>query len=306
MLETAQLLQILAAEAEHLVSVSIFLPHESKSDLEQKLNNAFSSDNFSEAARAWNIERSHIVQDVIEQHFIFLGSKWVREYLREEVEDFLAQSCAAKLRKVCFVYFVRSLLLTDQQRINVGPYITPAMKPGDTSSVLAISWGKGDPQKDAISIVFLDEAGRMREHTKIDNLYDSDNLDEFVDLLKRRKPDVLVVGGFSMATLKLSQRVKEVLQGKDLQGQESSWQQTFEIPVIYIHDDVARIYQHSHRAAEEFGGLSSNAKYCVGLARYTQSPLNEFAALGRDITAITFEEDDQHLVSHIFLSIRVF
>ena len=93
--------------------------------------------------------------------------------------------------------------LTTEQRLNVAPYITPAMKAGDTSSVLAISWGKGDPQKDAISIVFLDEAGRMREHTKVDNLYDSDNVDEFIDLLKRRKPDVVVIGGFSMATLKL-------------------------------------------------------------------------------------------------------
>jgi len=100
MLESAQFLHILAAEAQHLVTVTISLPHESKSDLEQKLNNAFSSDNFSEAVRAWNIERSRVVHDVIEQHFVPLGSKWVREYLREEVEDFLAHSCAAKLRKV--------------------------------------------------------------------------------------------------------------------------------------------------------------------------------------------------------------
>lgn len=100
MLETAQFLHILAAEAEHLVTISIFLPNEPKAELEQKLNNAFSSDNFSEAARAWNVERSRVVQDVIEQHLVPLGAKWVREYLREEVEDFLAQSCAAKLRKV--------------------------------------------------------------------------------------------------------------------------------------------------------------------------------------------------------------
>lgn len=108
MLETAQFLHILAAEAEHLVVVSVFLPTEVRADLEQKLSNAFSSDNFSEAARAWNAERSRVVQDVVEQHLIPLGAKWVREYLREEVEDFLAQSCAAKLRKVrsfCFVMF---------------------------------------------------------------------------------------------------------------------------------------------------------------------------------------------------------
>jgi transcription elongation factor SPT6 len=180
------------------------------------------------------------------------------------------------------------------------------MKAGDTSSVLAVSWGKGDPQKDAISIVFLDEAGRMREHTKVDNLYDSDNVDEFIDLLKRRKPDVVVIGGFSMATLKLSQRVKEVVRGGNSQtfGQESSWGQVTDVPVIYVYDDVARIYQHSSRAAEEFSGLSSTAKYCIGLARYAQSPLNEFAALGRDITAITFEEDDQHLVSIVSIQLQ--
>ena len=37
-----------------------------------------------------------------------------------------------------------------------------------------MSWGKGDPKKDAITIVFIDEMGRMREHTKIDNLNDND------------------------------------------------------------------------------------------------------------------------------------
>jgi len=142
-------------------------------------------------------------------------------------------------------------------------------------------------------MVYLDATGQKREDTKIDNLYDQDNLDEFIDLLRRRDPGVIVIGGFSMATLKLIQRVKEILQGKHT---EQNWAQTFNIPVIYINDDVARIYQHSQRAASEYGGLSSVTKYCVGLARYVQSPLNEFVALGSDITAITFEEDDQHLV----------
>ena len=58
-------------------------------------------------------------------------------------------------------------------------------------------------------MVYLDQAGRMREYTKIDNLMDEESNDEFVDLIKRRQPDVIVVGGFSMATSKLSLRVKE-------------------------------------------------------------------------------------------------
>lgn len=180
------------------------------------------------------------------------------------------------------------------------------MVPGETASVLAVSWGKGDPHKDAITLVCVDEAGRLREHTKIDNLYDTEMVDEFVDLLKRRNPNVIVIGGFSVATLKLASLVKKTIGGPSAQPEEENgWGnpppttngQTFSIPVIYVHDHVARIYQHSKRAAAEFSALSPTAKYCVGLARYTQSPLNEYAALGVDITAIAFEEDYQHLVS---------
>lgn len=172
------------------------------------------------------------------------------------------------------------------------------MKVGETPSVLAVSWGKGDPQKDAISMVYLDQAGRMREYTKIDNLMDEESNDEFIDLIKRRQPDVIVVGGFSMATSKLSLRVKEkVNPGQTALPDEPQPPpgENLNIPVIYVYDDVARIYQHSHRADEEYPSLSQTAKYCVGLARYAQSPLNEFAAMGRDIVAIKFHED-QHLV----------
>jgi transcription elongation factor SPT6 len=180
------------------------------------------------------------------------------------------------------------------------------MAVGDVASVLAISWGKGDPQKDAITLVYLDEQGRMREHTKLDNLFDTETVDEFIDFIRRRKPSVIAIGGFSVATLKLSQVVKKLV-NPQLQTQpegEQGWgnptpapnRETFDIPVTYVYDDVARIYQHSKRAADEFGVLSPTARYCVGLARYLQSPLNEFAALGADITAIAFEDDDQHLV----------
>lgn len=175
---------------------------------------------------------------------------------------------------------------------------------GYTPSVLAISWGKGDPQKDAITMAMLDDMGRLREQVKVDNLFDQDYRDEFTDLLKRRRPDVIVIGGFSMATSKLSARVKAIVRGNpeedttaDYRPPETANDQAFDIPIIYVRDEVARIYQHSKRATDEFNALSPIVKYCVGLARYTQNPLNEYAALGSDITAITFEDEDQHLVS---------
>jgi transcription elongation factor SPT6 len=168
--------------------------------------------------------------------------------------------------------------------------------------VLAISWGKGVMHRDDITMVFLDEAGRLREHTKIPSFEAQESVDEFKDLMERRKPDVVVVGGFSMATAKLSQRVKQILNPDPT---PDSWGPSSKptTPVIYVFDEVARIYQHSKRAEEEFGSLSSIAKYCVGLARYAQSPLTEYAALGRDLTAISFDEEQQyqHLVSNYLI-----
>ena len=74
-----------------------------------------------------------------------------------------------------------------------------------------MSWGKGDPQKDVITIIYLDEGGRLREHTRLDNLVDEDNRKELRDILKRRRPDVITVGGFSIATAKLLLGVEQKL-----------------------------------------------------------------------------------------------
>ncbi|KAF4578811.1 Transcription elongation factor spt6 [Pleurotus pulmonarius] len=283
MLKSFQFLHMLKAEEQHLITISVTLPSDIKLAFERRLEDAFTSDGFSDTAKAWNAERTRIVREVIDQHLLPAAVKWTREYIREEVEEYLARQCGEALRA----------------RVNVAPFRSPEMKVGETPSVLAVSWGKGDPQKDAISMVYLDQAGRMREYTKIDNLMDEESNDEFVDLIKRRQPDVIVVGGFSMATSKLSLRVKEkVNPGQTALPDEPQPPpgENLNIPVIYVYDDVARIYQHSHRADEEYPSLSQTAKYCVGLARYAQSPLNEFAAMGRDIVAIKFHED-QHLVT---------
>ena len=47
---------------------------------------------------------------------------------------------------------------------------------------------------------------------------------------------------------------------------------------------------------DEFASFSPIIKYCIALARYMQNPLCEHTALGSNITAITFEEEFQHLV----------
>lgn len=158
--------------------------------------------------------------------------------------------------------------------------------------VLAMSWGKGDPQKDAITCVGFDDGGRLREHLKIDNLTDEDPKAEFLDLVTKRPWNVIVIGGFSMATTRLARTVKDLF----LQGDGQPAERFQHIIVTYAQDQTARIFQHSKRAAEEYPSWPPIARYCAGLARYVQSPLNEYAALGPDIASISFEEDHQQLI----------
>jgi len=182
----------------------------------------------------------------------------------------------------------------------VAPLKVDDFQPGETPAVLAVSWGKGDPQKDHITLVFLDEAGRLREHTRIDNLNDVECQDELRDFVRRRKPDVIAIGGFSVATNRLSSQVKETLhqnRGEDGSFVNPSEAQEFSrIAITYVADEVARKYQHSKRVADEFTSFAPIIKYCVGLARYVQNPLNEYASLGPDITTIVYEEQYQYLI----------
>ena len=100
MLDTTQILNILTAENDHLIHVNFFLPIDVKQDLQHRLSEAYSSDSFSDAAKAWNDERTLVVQEAIEKHLLPAGSKWLRESLKEEVEDNLARRCAVVFHEV--------------------------------------------------------------------------------------------------------------------------------------------------------------------------------------------------------------
>lgn len=298
---THQFLNILSAEANHFVTVTITLSDDEKNDFENELSSAFVSDSFSDTVNAWNAERRRVITETIEQHLFPHGAKWTREWLREEVEDLLARRCGETLREVGPAQVYESPA-NNVQRVDVAPFKVGDFQPGETPAILAVSWGKGDPQKDHITLVFLDEAGRLREHTRIDNLNDLEHQDEFRDLVRRRKPDVIAIGGFSVATTRLSAQIKETLHVTRAEGSTTEFvnpneaQEFSRIAITYVFDEIARKYQHSNRVGDEFASFSPIVKYCIGLARYLQNPLNEYAALGSNITAITFEEEYQHLI----------
>lgn len=301
LIQSAQFLQILAAEGEGLVVVDIHIQKESLRKLTQEFYNVYLSDLTSADATAWNKIREEVIMEVLQQHLLPLGARWTREWLKEVEEEFICARCAARL----------------EERVEVAPYQAKGQEKGDVPRVLAISHGRGDMKRDWTHMVMVNQRGRFINHDKVFDLQLGDTRKDLHDYIKKFKPDVVVVGGFTPATLRLQfqvrqaikevvdERLKDIRDDEDLTTEEQ--QEATDkagIKVIYVHDDVARLFQNSKRANAEFGELTLVARYCLGLARYVQSPLLEFASLGQDLTAITYDSN-QRLVRTIDFVIRV-
>ncbi|BGP40634.1 Transcription elongation factor spt6 [Rhodotorula kratochvilovae] len=302
-LRSPQWMQILAAEADGLVTASIDLPQSAYDRFLAQLAEMYTSDYASALADEWNALRREILEEVLRTALLPQGAAWARNYLKEEGEEFVGDLCKRKL----------------ESRIDAAPWCRgdDTMQPGETPSVLALSNGRGDPKRDSIFGVFLDADGHFREHLQLDRLttdMEEAQREQFAEFLKRRRPQVVVVGGFSPAATALLEDFRrfagevsrEIVAAGDADDDEADADLPYDVvenrkanraafESTFVFDDVARIYQHGARAAQEFTELSTLGKYCVGLARYAQSPLNEYAALGADLSALTYDPNQKYV-----------
>ena len=91
MTDSDQFLLILEAESKNLISVSITLTAEARDRIASQIMDAFQEDGFGENSQAWNDERQLVVEEALENFFIPMGTKWLREYLRDECEEKLSK-----------------------------------------------------------------------------------------------------------------------------------------------------------------------------------------------------------------------
>ena len=276
-------LQMLRAEEEGLVEVKIRIQnHES---FKKRLQADLESDNFSEVADAWNRERREAL-DVALSKLEKIMARGVKEALKTECENQLAKSCREE--------YIR--------RLDQAPYKPKGMMLGTVPRVLALSNGTGTFGRDAACWAWVEEDGRVLENGKfVDlamgdperNTEDGADVKAFVELVERRKPDVIGVSGFSAETRKLYKQIDEIVDRKELRGadyeDEDGNDRSDKLEVVIVNDEVARLYQTSDRANVEHPGFAPLTKYCVALAKYLQNPLKEYASLGRDIVSISFD-----------------
>lgn len=276
-------LRMLKAEEEGLVEVKVRLQNSEK--FKKRLYADLESDNFSEVADAWNRERREALNMALLK-LDKIMARGVKENLKTECENQVARICRDECTK----------------RIDQAPYKPKGMILGTVPGVLTLSNGSGIFGKDPICWAWVDEEGRVLETGKFVDLAlgdperateDGSDVSKLVELVVRRKPDVIGVSGFSSETRKLYKQLDEIVEGKDLHGgtyeDEDGKERTDKLEVVVVNDEVARLYQTSERANLDHPSFDTLTKYCVALARYLQNPTKEYAALGRDIVSISFD-----------------
>ncbi|KAI9883854.1 MAG: hypothetical protein M1823_004365 [Watsoniomyces obsoletus] len=273
-------LKMLKAEEEGLVEVRIRLENEEQ--FKKQLFNVLASDNFSEIADAWNAER----KDALNRALIKMTppmARSVKENLRQRCEDEIAAACREEFSK----------------RLDQAPYQPGGMVIGTVPRVLALSFGAGVPGRDAVCWAWLEEDGRVLETGKFKDLrYDEEAKNYFIELVQRRKPDVLGVSGFTVETRKLVADLEKIIDDADLrvieyEDPDTGEEQSKRLEVVMVNDEVARLYHTSDRAASERPMRPPLTRYCIALARYLQDPLKEYVSLGRDIISISFHPSQQ-------------
>jgi transcription elongation factor SPT6 len=317
---------ILRAEEELLVNVHVRLDPRQRLAFEDRLYENYASEETGETSKLWNHERRSVITQAIESFLYPAAKLWLREWLREECWEFIGRACEISLTKRIDCQPYQSTSMKKRRELNDQSELQNYGREDESDDeddgenerreglpkVLAISQGNGDIRKPHIETVFLDAGGRLRQRTEFESISppaseSAEALDqslphpsrEFVQLLVSRRPDVIVINGFSPRTIAFKQEVlgcvnlavEQILQSKNIPADQRDLAQ---IDVIHCHDDVARLYQHSARGAEEFPSFNTLARYCIALARYVQSPVQEFAALTEeDLLALRYDTYQQ-------------
>ena len=289
-------LLILAAETDGLIEVKVHLPASEMNNISNQLERIYLSDLTSDVAREWNDLRSEVLDTAINQHLAPSAARWLRDTLQEDAEDHVGSRCGQKL----------------EERIETAPFRGHRMQLGQTPSIVAISNGAGDPMIDSTYVVWMDNEGRFREHLKLDSLrqppahgnMNNEKADacreQLAEFLKKVSPDAVVVGGTSSRTFDLYQDILSITDKTtnvkivDPNPPVEEYGHP-KLPILFVNDSAARLYQHSKRGSEELPDLPIVARYCVGIARFAQSPVNEYAALGNDAVSLTYDSDQRYV-----------
>lgn len=280
-------LRMLEAESLGYVIIKIGM----KTSLNNFIDHIFSfmsSDGASDASIAWNKLRRECL-DVAITKLIPNVVMNVKEKIKTTCERLLY----AQIRKD----FIK--------KVDQSPFNPFKNNKGMVPRVLALTNGEGKRDSAVIAIA-MDFDGTITQHVKFDeNIRDPEFERKLLNLIDKFKPEVVAVSGYNVSASLLNKRVEEIVKinNKTTVAESDDYGDMSEevpLPVLFVTNETARIFEYSEQANEEFSDKPVVAKFCIGIARYVQNPLLEYIALGETITSIQINKH-QHLLSDYLL-----
>lgn len=280
-------LRMLEAESLGLVNVKIGLKS-ALNDFTDHLSTLLVSTGTSEISQSWNKIRRECLNNAI--------NKLIPSVVLA-VKENLAQTSERLL-----FFKIRSTFLS---KVDQAPYTPFPNVRGTIPKVLALSNGEGQRDSAVIGIA-MNYDGSISEHVKFEENYRDQEFErKLLQLIDRFAPEVIAISGYNVQISHLKKRVEEIVKlnkkmvspeiiGDEIDDQE----EPVELPVLYIPNETSRLFEHSDRANEEFSDKPVVAKFCIGLARYVQSPLLEYIALGDTVTTISIHKYQTLLPEH--------
>ncbi|KAH0835358.1 hypothetical protein AYO21_01575 [Fonsecaea monophora] len=275
-------LKMLKAEEEGLIEIRVRLP--GLDAFKKELNKHIETDNYSTVADAWNQERREAVSITVDK-IMKLMARSVKENLKEQCEATIGNDCRDEF----------------YAKLDQAPWKPRGLAKGTIPRVLAMTNGGGTVGRDPIYWAYVSDEGRVLEHGQYKELGpgnrergipDGKDVDALLEVIRRREPEVIAVSGWCPDTRKLLANLTTLVSNHDLRGatytDDDDQDRSDLLDVILVNDEVARMSKSGDRMKADNPGVPEMALYCVGLARYMQSPLKEYAALGRDIVSINF------------------
>ena len=98
--DSPQFLHMLKAEEEGLINIMIEVMDTETQQFAGTLVRCVRSMDYGEISTGWNELREEICQDVVTRHLVPGAAKWVKEHLRGEAEEFVAERCRMELEFV--------------------------------------------------------------------------------------------------------------------------------------------------------------------------------------------------------------
>ncbi|KAK6885398.1 Transcription elongation factor SPT6 [Candida tropicalis] len=249
----------------------------------ESIFNCFKSDGSSDVSERWNKEREVVLRMAFKKlcSMVALNTK---EDLRRECERLIANQVK------------RGLV----NRIDQAPLQAFGFEFGSTANVLSITFGKGDFDSAVIGVYMRDNGKIVHtlksnenpiRNRETEDVFKGWFLEQYDNLFRSEKPDVIVVSGFNANTKKLYDIICNIVAENKLGTsavKDEYDDNSAPVQVIWGQDETARLYQNSERASKEFPDKPPLVKYAIALGRYVQDPLLEYVTLGDDILSLTF------------------